>query len=234
MKKLFFVLTMIFIVVPLANAGGPVCTSIKDGTLEYAAKHYLAGEPFKTGFDAFGYNYQAHLFMGSYANAYLGRDGLPPYEGDDAAYLQRLSDEGIEVDLNQKWYWSYRNDAVAMKWNDAWLSNKDCDEDGQFDRHYGFNSYIGSGAWETNHMSGEYESEEIPGEMCKWEYFVKIIAVPADAILSDGIWYAANGTEIGLDIWSEFAIIQEINNDACGGYKGLSYKSALRSGLGNW
>ena len=47
------------------------------------------------------------------------------------------------------------------KWNDAWLSNKDCDGDGLLDRHYGLDSYRGSGAWLTNHQSGEYEVDGI-------------------------------------------------------------------------
>ena len=49
---------------------------------------------------------------------------------------------------------------LVMKWNDAWLSNKDCDGDGLLDRHYGYDSYIGSGAWETNHWTTTYINSE--------------------------------------------------------------------------
>ena len=70
----------------------------------------------ETGYDDQGYNYQAHMFNGMYCDAYY-----------DAAWCQPWTD----VDL-------------MMKWNDAWLSNKDCDGDGYLDRHYGFDSYIGS------------------------------------------------------------------------------------------
>jgi len=38
---------------------------------------------------------------------------------------------------------------------------------------------------------------------------VKIVAAPADATLVGGLWYAADGTEIGPAIWGEFATIQE-------------------------
>ena len=79
-------------------------TRIKDGTLTYSTDHYLAGEPIPLGFDAYGYNYQGHMFVGSYANAYLGRDGYPPYEGDDEAYL--AENPGAE----SHWTWPYRND----------------------------------------------------------------------------------------------------------------------------
>jgi len=116
-------------------------TMIQDGVLTYSVGHYLDGEPLCVGFDPYGYNYQGHMFDGSYANAYLGGAGLPPYEGDDEAYLAE------NPDAENHWTWPYRNDRLMMKWNDAWLSNMDRDGDGKLDRYYGFESYIGSGAW---------------------------------------------------------------------------------------
>ncbi len=154
------------------------------------------------GFDSWGYNYQAHLFNGFYCDAYR----------------------------NAAWCQPYVDDKLAMKWNDAWLSNQDCDGDELLDRHFGFNSYIGSGAWLTNHMSGEYEGED--GETCKWNYFVKIVAAPADGYLEDGVWYTADGEEIGPAIWGEFATIQEVSNDPCAGMHGLQYISPMGGGLG--
>jgi len=68
---------------------------------------------------------------------------------------------------------------LLMKWNDAWLSNVECDDDSMLDRYYGFDSYIGSGAWTTNHQSGSHEDDD--GQTCNWNYFVKIVAAPADA-----------------------------------------------------
>lgn len=84
--------------------------------------------PIEIGYDQWGYNYQAHMFNGYYGNA--GRPTTPVTSG---TWLQ-------------------------MKWNDAWLSNKDYKHDGDtlLDRHYGFPTYMDSGAWLTNHQSGEY------------------------------------------------------------------------------
>jgi hypothetical protein len=161
------------------------------------------GSLITVGYNSWGYNYQAHLFNGMYCDAY-----------HDAAWCQPYKD----VELN-------------MKWNDAWLSNADCDGDGLLDRHFGFSSYIGSGAWETNHQKGSYE---LDGRTCHWEYFVKIIAAPADAYTEAGVWYAADGTEIGPDIWGEFAIIQQVENDPCGGIHGLQYLSPDHAGFGGW
>lgn len=121
---------------------------------------------------------------------------------------------------------------LVMKWNDAWLANKDCDGDGLLDRHAGYDTYIGSGAWCTNHWSTTYTNAD--GKECSYVEFTKIVAVPADANKVDGIWYNADGVEIGPDIWGQFAIIQSIINDPCEGTHGVDYKSPDHPGLGNW
>jgi len=192
------------------------CVTIQDGTLTYSAGHYLVGEPLTTGYDIFGYNYQGRMFKGSYANVYLGGAGFPPYEGDDEAYLAE------NPAAANHWAWPYRDIQLLMKWNDAWLSNKDCDGDGKLDRHYGFTSYIGSGAWETNHMMGDDESGH-------WTYFCKIVAAPEDAYSEGGIWYTADGVEIGPAIWGEFATIQEVESGA-----GAIYISPAGPGFGKF
>ncbi|MDZ7611921.1 MAG: hypothetical protein U5L10_04115 [Candidatus Moranbacteria bacterium] len=280
------------------NSKKEKCTTIQSGEIESST-----GEVLTTGYDEYGYNYQAHMFNGWYDN-----------------YLRPevIAQGGTKL---------------MMKWNDAWLSNKDCDGDGLLDRHLGYDSYIGSGAWLTNHMSGEYEGED--GKKCKWTYFTKIVAAPEDAYnswnvegdwvinahgnshnmtitsqdsegnfegygnyqngpqewkIEDGkvdgdqismnwvysnssyeayfegtinskgnlegtfddtsghvdyaweseegvaekYWYAEDGTEIGLVIWGQFATIQTVSNDTCGGEHGVQYLSPARAGLGNW
>ncbi|MEN8117040.1 MAG: hypothetical protein ABFS16_08685 [Bacteroidota bacterium] len=181
----------------LKGAKKEKCTTIQSGTIVDSK-----GMPITTGYDEWGYNYQAKTFNGFYGN----------YSRPDEVVTE--------------------GDSLQMKWNDAWLSNQDCDGDGKLDRHYGFDSYIGSGAWLTNHMSGTYEDAE--GNVCEWDYFVKIVAAPEDAVAEEGIWYAADGTEIGPVIWGSFAIIQEVENDLCAGKEGLQYKSPDHPGLGNW
>ena len=162
------------------------------------------GEQIVVGYNDWGYNYQARLFNGQYCDAY-----------QDAGWCQ-----------------DYAEDRLSMKWNDAWLSNKDCDGDGVLDRHLGFDTYIGSGAWLTNHQSGEYEGDE--GNLCRWNYFVKIVAVPADASFVDGIWYTADGVMIGAEIWGAFAVIQEVLNDPCAGDHGVQFVSPVGPGLGKF
>jgi hypothetical protein len=136
------------------------------------------GETLTLGYDDFGYNYQAHMFNGRYCD-----------------YDRVAGGASCEVEL-------------MMKWNDAWLANVDCDGGGLLDRHHGFESYIGSGAWETNHQWGSWEDN---GTICEWDYFVKIVAMPS-----------ADGCPEGSPaIWGEFCIIQQVYNSPCEGAEGI-------------
>jgi hypothetical protein len=208
MKKLL-VFSVALIVIAVAStvfvlAAKPdflFCTKIKSGTLLASD-----GSTIKVGYDQWGYNYQGHMFNGMYCDSYRDAEWCQPY-----------------ADVN-----------LMMKWNNAWLSNKDCEEDGAkdglLDRHHGHDTYIGSGAWLTNHQSGSYEQD---GMTCDWDYFVKIVAAPEDAYVDGDYWYNADGTEIGEVIWGSFAIIQQVENDPCAGIEGLQYVSPDRAGLGN-
>ncbi len=225
MKKFlgsFFVFAMMLALVFSVLAAPKDGVRIQDGILTYSAGHYLVDQPLQVGYDAYGYNYQAHQYSGPYVNVYLGGAGFPPYNGDDVAYL------AANPTAAGHWAWPYRSVNVIMKWNDAWISNMDRDDDGKLDRHYGFATYIGSGAWETNHQSG------INDDGTKWNYFVKIVAAPADAIKTAGIWYTSAGVEIGPVIWGEFATIQEVYNDPSVGAHGVAYVSPAGPGFGKW
>ena len=207
MKRLMIPLAiLVLLAIPsVAIAGGP-CGQGNGGCTTIQDGTLLAsdGTPVVVGYDQWGYNFQAHLFNGLYCDSYR-----------DAAWCQ-----------------PYKDVALMMKWNDAWLSNKDCDGDKLLDRHYRFTSYKGSSAWLTNHMWGTYIGED--GQKCSWDYFTKIVAAPADAVLVGGIWHAADGTEIGPAIWGDFATIQEISNDPCYGDHGVLYLSPAGPGFGKW
>lgn len=193
---------------PTENNNSEVTTLEKKGddvctTIQSGELLASDGSVIELGFDDWGYNYQAHMFDGYYCDSY--RDA--------------------------EWCQPWKDIKIKMKWNDAWLSNKDCDGDDLLDRHYGYDSYIGSGAWLTNHQSGEYE---VDGKTCKWNYFAKIVAAPADATNLDDVWYNADGDEIGPAIWGAFAIIQQVENDPCAGIHGMQYVSPDHAGFGGW
>jgi hypothetical protein len=202
-KKLviFGIVVALLTALVVAMTGGIAAAKKSDcNTIQDGNIYASDGTLITVGYDQFGYNYQAHMFNGRYCDY----DRVPGGE--------------------------YCDVQLIMKWNDAWLSNKDCDGDGLLDRHYGYDSYIGSGAWLTNHQMGTYTGED--GKEHQWVYFVKIVAVPADASLEDGIWYTAEGTEIGPSIWGAFATIQSVYNDPYGGYHGVEYLSPTSPGFG--
>lgn len=212
-RKYLFIVPILLAIILLigidtfhASAKKDVCSTITQGSI-----FTTDGELIETGYSEWGYNYQGNMFNGMYC------DYHPIYRPGGAQY-----------DWCQE---NYGNDVLIMKWNDGWLSNKDCDGDGLLDRHYGYTSYIGSGAWLTNHIRGVYEEQ---GKSCSWNYFVKIVAVPSDAEERNNIWYMADGMEIGESIWGSFAIIQSIYNDTCTGEHGIEYLSPVGPGFGKF
>ena len=199
MKTILISCLVFVFVAAMVSLSGAVCTTIQDGTLLTSDNVVIT-----TGYDDWGYNYEAHMFNGGYCDAYR----------------------------NAPWCQAYADVNLIMKWNDAWLSNKDCDGDGKLDRHFGSVSYIGSGAWVTNHQSGNVD---VNGKMRKWTYFVKIIAVDSDAqkCTDTNYWCTPGGIEIGPVLWGEFAIVEEVYNDPSSGAHGILYKSPVDPGLGN-
>ena len=159
-----------------------------------------SGAPITMGVNEWGYNYQARMFNGKYCDSYR-----------DAAWCQ-----------------SYKDINLSMKWNDAWLANTDADGDLKLDRHHGYDTFRGSGAWLTNHQSGVNEDGSV------WTYFTKIVAAPDDAFVIDGVWYAADGTEIGPVIWGQFAIIMTVSNDSAYDEHGVQYLSPMGPGFGKF
>jgi len=190
MKKLMFVLVALaLLAIPSATtAKGPKdkCTTIQDGTI-YAS----TGELITTGYDEFGYNYQAHMFSGRYCD------------------YDRVID-GDYCDVN-----------LIMKWSDTWLSNKDCNGDGLLDRGYSCDpvdadSSACEGAWLTNHQRGEYVNDE--GRTCKWTYFVKMVYPPGGPVDANNDGYDDNTG--GSIIWGAYVRIQQVSNDPCAGEHG--------------
>lgn len=157
------------------------------------------------------------------------QDGILETSGGDVITTGYM-DSGYNYQAHQ-FNGDWGGDALVMKWSESWLGNKDCDDDGALDRHAGFPTYIGSGAWLTNHFSGEYVDTE--GKTQHWTSFIKIVAAPEDATLTDGVWYNVEGGEIGPVIWGQFAILQDMLNDSGTGEHGVLYKSPTGPGLGN-
>jgi len=145
MKNILFLIialltigTVLVITKPaVAAITADTCKNIKDKTIIDQF-----GYPISLGYNKWGYNYEAHMFNGRVCDAYENAD----------------------------WCQKFKDISLMMKWNDAYLSNKDCGTQGddrleysslttpddKLDRHYPTNTYIGSGAWLTNHVTGTY------------------------------------------------------------------------------
>lgn len=131
---------------PAFAAKPSTCATIQDGTITDSA-----GNPVVSGYDQFGYNYQAHMFNGTYDSSDRTIDGT--YWGSTGDYV---------------------DDKLMMKWSDAWLANVDCDHDGKLDR--GLVDGVPSGTskgWLTNHVVGDYT--DVDGNIQNYTDFVKIV-----------------------------------------------------------
>ncbi len=147
----FTMLLILGIAVPVFAADA--CRTIQSGQITDSY-----GNPLATGYDKWGYNYQAHIFNGLYQN-YVRP--MPPVT------------EGTEN--------------LVMKWSDEWLANKDCDGDGKLDRGLDAKTGISDGiskGWCTNHFEGDYLGAD--GEYHHYTYSVKIVWVgPAPVVGAD-------------------------------------------------
>jgi hypothetical protein len=147
MKKTILALVC-FGVLLSANTSFADCAKIKSGSIIDTA-----GNPVTLGNDQFGYNYQAHLFNGTYDSSDRVLDGL---------YFGSVGD--------------YTDDNLIMKWSDEWLSNVDCNGDNLLDRGLNSKTGVATGAsmgWLTNQIEGDYIGTD--GDSHHYTYFAKIV-----------------------------------------------------------
>lgn len=138
--------------IEIAWEGGSTanCRDIQSGLIIDSAGH-----PITTGFDQFGYNYQAHMFNGTYDSVDRILDGK--YWGSTGDYV---------------------DDKLMMKWSDSWLANVDCNLDGKLDRGLENGAVGGTSlGWETNNVEGDYDSDGDGTQDAHYTYFAKIVWV---------------------------------------------------------
>lgn len=128
--------------------------------------------PVLPGVDEWGYDYERHSFEGKYCDAY-----------QDAEWCQEWAEEDLK-----------------MRWNDAWLSNEDCDYDHHLDYPKSYDEWVGSGAWLVMFRSGSYI--DVNGVPHQWSRHVKVQAIPEGAYLVDDVWYGKNGQRLGNKYFS--------------------------------
>ena len=178
------------------------------------------------GFDAYGYNWNAHHFNGYLVNAWVGDNINPlaeyyhwdPYTGDANAYLEKYPS------VDNHFFWYFREMTVVMHWNDALISRESIYPE----------TWIDTEAWITfNYRMGEGES--------RWSQFQKMIAVKeSDTLIKDedgyGLyWENKDGEFIGYYyMWPGLALIQVVNTGATPPDMWPSFNSPMGPGLGKY
>lgn len=148
MKKIAIALliAMVFTLMTSTVSAGPKnCLTIQSGALTDSNGNILV-----LGYDQFGYNYQAHMFNGTYDSSDRLLDGK--YWGSTGDYV---------------------DDKLMMKWSDDWLANQDCNGDGKLDRGTSGTSL----GWLTNLVNGDYDSDGDGSQDAHYTYFSKIVWV---------------------------------------------------------
>lgn len=124
------------------------CATIQGGTITDSADNILT-----TGYDQYGYNYQAHMFNGTYDSVDRNIDGT--YYGQTGDFV---------------------DDKLVMKWSDSWLANVDCNGDNKLDRGLVNGAAGGTSlGWLTNLTEGDYTLAD--GTVQNYTDFVKIVYV---------------------------------------------------------
>jgi len=157
-----------------------------------------------TGFDEWGFNWNAHEFRGYTVNMLLGDHafiGMPHYK----KYVYR--GEGMDfwdmlVSEFEYFPWlmpaELLDSRLVSTWNEALISS---------DGEYPANGWLDSGAWIVFDYSGKAGNE-------RWKAMRKLVAARSTDQLTDGVWYNEAGEEIGLEsmFWSDLIIVQVVNN----------------------
>lgn len=156
MRKLLSVLAVLVLLASLAVvAAGPVLAAKPAGcaTIQSGLITDTAGNPVTLGYDQYGYNYQAHIFNGTYDSSDRKLDGK--FWGQTGDYV---------------------DDSLIMKWSDPWLANVDCNGNGKLDRGLE-NGVVGgiSRGWNTNQVNGDYDSDGDGTQDAHYTWFVKIV-----------------------------------------------------------
>lgn len=117
----------------------------------------------------------------------------------------------------------------SAEWNEAYMSSNP-DEFGEYKKHEGFDSYIGSNAWLITHGFGKYYDGQSNKE-CIWDIELTYLAAPADAIYNNNIWSNKNGEELGKKGPKEgMMLIKIFNNDTCYDFlDGIEYEAEVQS-----
>ena len=114
--------------------------------------------------------------------------------------IEQIAEQQFSEFYDAEWCQEWADEDLKMRWNDAWLSNEDCDYDHHLDYPQGYDGWVGSGAWLVMFRSGSYI--DVAGNLHQWSSHLKVQAIPEGAYLVDDVWYGKNGQKLGNKYFS--------------------------------
>jgi hypothetical protein len=201
MKNLLLLSGFVFLALMLSGCEKDLST---DPACKTVLKSGNTGNEKITGFDEWGFNWNAHEFRGYTINMLLGDHafiGMPHYKkyvyhGEGMDFWDMLVSEF------EYFPWlmpaELLDSRLISTWNDALISSNG---------EYPANGWMDTGAWIVFDYSGRAGNES-------WKAMRKLVAARSTDQLTDGVWYNDAGEEIGLEsmFWSDLIIVQVVNN----------------------
>ncbi|MCE4563067.1 hypothetical protein INQ51_01970 [Maribellus sp. CM-23] len=187
---------------------GVLNESVEDLSLKSGNK----GNEKLTGFDEWGFNWQAQAFTGYTINMLLGdhyyygwphfRDTV--YRGEGEAFWDMVV-EKYYLEMENGFQWHYfpelmpgdlLDTRLVAHWNDGIIS-----KEGVYPP-----TFAGTNGWITFHYFGESAGQP-------WSSFRKLVSVKEGDTMEDGVWYNHEGKEIGLAsvFWPDLVVVQVVN-----------------------
>lgn len=178
-----------------------------------------------TGFDEWGFNWNAQQFNGYLINMILGDsffEGWPHYKqhvynGEGPEFWDML------VTSYDYWMYMMPGELLDTKLNAHW-NNGLISKDGVYPA-----SWVDSNGWIVFKYSGVADGQY-------WSHMRKLVSSRSTDMLIDGIWYNAEGDEIGFEsmYWPELIVIQTVNEGDIPPFFYDEYNSPWGSGYGKY
>ncbi|RKD91872.1 hypothetical protein [Mangrovibacterium diazotrophicum] len=178
-----------------------------------------------TGFDDWGFNWNAQQFNGYLINMMLGDsyfEGWPHYKqhvynGEGSEFWNML------VANYDYWIYMMPPELLDTRLNAHWNSGL-IRKDGVYPE-----TWVNSNGWIVFKYSGEVDGQY-------WSHMRKLVSSRSSDTLSGGIWYNSEGKEIGFEsmYWPELIVIQVVNEGEIPPFFYDEYNSPWGPGYGKY
>jgi hypothetical protein len=156
-----------------------------------------------TGFDEWGFNWNAHQFKGYTINMMFGDHFFMYYPHYKKYVYKGEGPDFWDMVVSEFSYFpmlmpgELLESKLLCRWNEALISSE-----GEYPA-----GWMDTDAWIVFNYSGEIEGKH-------WKSMRKLVAAKSTDQLVEGVWYNEQGDEIGLDalFWTDLIVVQVVNN----------------------